>query len=76
MIDVRKFFREANQMRVGGRLYYSIEERNFRMLEAYQDKSPALRQALEEASRMDRNPGSLVLVSVDLIKDAEEDLLG
>ena len=76
MREMKKFFREANQMIVNGRLYYSVSESDFKLLEDYAPKNSALEQALKESSPLEGHPASLFLVLADLIKEAEEDMIG
>jgi hypothetical protein len=76
MREIKKFFREANQMIIGGRLYYSVHEDDFKLLKYYAQKNPAINQAIQEATPLEGHPAPLFLVPADLIKAAEGDMIG
>ena len=75
MRELNHVLREANQMFVGGRLYYALKKRELVLLKKYAANNPTVKEAIRETSPMTGHPASLFLVPVELIKAAEGDMI-
>lgn len=65
-------FDTSPQARIEGRIYYDLDELNYRRFIALTTANPILKKVLDGSLIIERNTGTVCLVPVDLVSEAQE----